>query len=202
MNTTYPLGKKGVKTSGYGDRAGKKHRGVDIGIPEGTDVVSIADGKVVRSDEIDKKGYGNFICVEHPNLEGQKLFSCYAHLSKRLKNQGDTVKKGDVIGKSGGSKGAPGSGRSTGPHLHFEIRKDLSGNWVNPEPYLGELGVKPSGKESMIKKDLSDLSNILPTDLFSKIKDWFSSLKDFSLEEQTKITEDVDRIKDVMKKIL
>jgi len=144
MNLAYPLGKMGRKTSGYGPRNGRKHRGIDIGIPVGTDVISVADGKVVRSDMADVNGYGNFICVEHPNLDGRKLYSCYAHLSKRLKEVGDEVLKGDVIGKSGGATGAVGSGKSSGPHLHFEIRKNLRGDWENPESFvnMGKLGAK------------------------------------------------------------
>lgn len=72
MIFAYPLGKKGVKTSGYGPRNGRKHRGVDIGIPVGTDVISVADGTVVRSDMNDVNGYGNFICVEHQNIFNKK----------------------------------------------------------------------------------------------------------------------------------
>lgn len=146
MNVSYPLEKKGVITSKFGPRWGRNHNGIDIGVPDGTSVRSIADGKVVRSDMVDYKGYGNFIIVEH-NVDGQKIYSAYAHLTKRLKNAGDTVKKGEEIAKSGGGQGlAGGGGLSTGPHLHFEIRKSQYGNWVDPAPYLtGEIILTPSG---------------------------------------------------------
>lgn len=145
MNVSYPLGKKGTITSGYGPRGGRNHNGIDIGVPDGTSVKSIQDGKVVRSDMVDRNGYGNFIIVEH-SIDGEKFYSCYAHLTKRLKNVGDKVKKGEEIAKSGGGQGvAGGGGLSTGPHLHFEIRKSITGNWVNPAPYLtGEIISSPS----------------------------------------------------------
>jgi murein DD-endopeptidase MepM/ murein hydrolase activator NlpD len=153
MIFAYPLGKKGVKTSGYGKRGGGQHRGVDIGIPVGTDVISIADGTVVRSDIADRTGYGNFICIEHQNIFNKKKYSCYAHLSDRLKEVGDQVKKGDVIGKSGGAKGALGSGMSTGPHLHFELRNTLRGDWENPESLIlqSKVGDKSKGTEDITK---------------------------------------------------
>jgi murein DD-endopeptidase MepM/ murein hydrolase activator NlpD len=145
MNVSYPLEKKGTVTSGFGPRWGRNHNGIDIGISDGTSVRSIQDGKVVRSDMVDKNGYGNFIIIEH-DLDGQKIYSAYAHLTKRLVNVGDTVKKGEEIAKSGGGQGvANGAGSSTGPHLHFEIRKSITGNWVNPAPYLtGEILLTPS----------------------------------------------------------
>lgn len=145
MNVSYPLEKKGVITSKFGPRWGRNHNGIDIGVPDGTSVRSIADGKVVRSDMVDYKGYGNFIIVEH-TVDGQKIYSAYGHLTKRLVNVGDTVKKGEEIAKSGGGQGlAGGGGLSTGPHLHFEIRKSQTGSWVDPAPYLtGEIILTPS----------------------------------------------------------
>lgn len=137
MNTVYPLEKKGVITSDYGPRDGGQHRGIDIGVPSGTKVKSIYDGDVVRSDMIDKDGYGNFILVKH-EIDGETLYSGYAHLTKRNVNEGDKVKKGQNIGLSGGSQGKEnGAGNSKKDHLHFEIRKTKDGNWINPENFLG-----------------------------------------------------------------
>jgi murein DD-endopeptidase MepM/ murein hydrolase activator NlpD len=142
MNLSYPLSSKGTKTSGYGYRThpikGTRthHNGVDIGVPDGTDVYSVADGEVVRSDMRDRKGYGNLIIVKHSE-EGETFYSAYAHLTKRLVDVGDKVKQGEKIAESGGGQGvADGGGLSTGPHLHFEIRKSENGDWVNPEPYI------------------------------------------------------------------
>jgi murein DD-endopeptidase MepM/ murein hydrolase activator NlpD len=143
MNLAYPLEEKGVITSKYGYRIHpvKKrrihHNGIDIGVKQGTSVKAIEDGKVMRSDMVDKNGYGNFICIKHNNLGGSTKFSCYAHLSSRLKSVGDDVVKGEEIGKSGGAKGATGSGSSTGPHLHFEIRKN--GVAEDPLPYFPHI---------------------------------------------------------------
>jgi murein DD-endopeptidase MepM/ murein hydrolase activator NlpD len=142
MKLTYPLSSKGTKTSSYGYRTHPingtqgHHNGVDIGVPDGTDVFSVADGEVVRSDMKDRKGYGNFIIVKHSE-EGETFYSAYAHLTKRLVDVGDKVNQGDKIAESGGGQGLNnGGGSSTGPHLHFEIRKSENGDWVNPEPYI------------------------------------------------------------------
>ena len=201
MNTAYPLEKKGVKTSGYGERNGKMHRGVDIGVPVGTEVISIEDGTVVRSDMTDKKGYGNFICIEHPDLDGERLFSCYAHLSDRKKQTGDKVQKGEVIGLSGGAKGGIGSGTSTGPHLHFEIRKNLRGDWKNSENYLGQVGLKSN-------KDRKDKTKEEDGGLFSNFKNFtniiskYAKKYDTASEKEKAMYEEVDRMKDIIKKIL
>ena len=147
MNLIYPLSKKGSKTSGFGPRNGRPHNGIDIGVPDGTGVNSVADGEVVRADMRDYKGYGNFIIIKH-DLDGETFYSAYAHLTKMLVSVGNKVKQGDRIALSGGGQGlAGGGGKSTGPHLHFEIRKSQNGNWVNPESYI-------SGKE-IVKGDLN-----------------------------------------------
>jgi murein DD-endopeptidase MepM/ murein hydrolase activator NlpD len=162
MNLVYPLEKKGVKTSGFGNREHPvkgdtiHHNGIDIGVPDGTSVISVTNGEVVRSDMKDKNGYGNFIIVKH-NVDGETFFSCYAHLTKRLVDVGDKVKKGEKIAESGGGQGiSGGGGMSTGPHLHFEIRKSVTGGWTNPEPYISGTPITKGfgGKEN--KKDLSD----------------------------------------------
>jgi hypothetical protein len=147
MNLIYPLEKKGTKTSGFGNRihpVKKKkihHNGIDIGIPNGTSVRAVADGEVVRSDMRDKNGYGNFIIIKH-NLDGKTKYSCYAHLTKRLVDVGDKVTQGEEIAKSGGGQGlSQGGGMTTGPHLHFEIRNSIKGDWENPEPYISNASV-------------------------------------------------------------
>lgn len=162
MNLIYPLTKKGTKTSSFGYRTnpktGKKrhHNGIDIGVESNTRVNSVADGEVVRSDMKDYNGYGNFIVIKH-NTGQEDFYSAYAHLNKRLVNVGDIVKQGQEIALSGGSQGlAGGSGSSTGSHLHFEIRKTLDGQWIDPEPYIqnGEIfsGDLKGPKKRMIPK--------------------------------------------------
>ena len=134
MNLEFPLEKKFPLGSGFGPRgalAGGKikahnHKGQDIAAPTGTKVKSVADGVVVRSTPPEQSGgYGNFIIVKHTDF-----YSAYGHLSKREVNKGDTVKKGQLIGLVGST------GMSTGPHLHFEIRKSENGQQVDPKPYL------------------------------------------------------------------
>ena len=130
---THPLGNGATVTSGKGLRdikdlpeASKNHKGVDFstGGKAGLPVHASFKGKVVQAEaqdpNDDQVGYGNRIRIEHPN--GYK--TVYAHLSKIDVKRGDRVRSGQIIGWSGGVKGSPGAGTSTGPHLHFEIIKD------------------------------------------------------------------------------
>ena len=97
------------------------HTGVDIPEAYGTPVIAAMDGKVTYAARAG--GYGNFISIDEPG----PLSSHYGHLSKILVANGQTVKKGQVIGLVGST------GRSTGPHLHYEVR--YNGVAVNPEHY-------------------------------------------------------------------
>lgn len=106
----HPLAGKGIITSWSGSRWGSYHEGIDIGIPTGTKVYAVQAGEVVRSG--DAGAYGNMIEIKHSD----KLSTIYAHNSKLLVKKGDKVGKGQLIAKSGNT------GRSTGPHLHIEIR--------------------------------------------------------------------------------
>lgn len=103
-------------------RRTKFHDGIDIGADYGTSIVAAAAGKVILSERT--SGYGRAIKIDH----GRGLVTLYGHASKLLVKVGQTVKKGDVIAKVGSS------GRSTGPHLHFEIL--LYGTTVDPISYL------------------------------------------------------------------
>ncbi|MDT8860059.1 peptidoglycan DD-metalloendopeptidase family protein [Alkalihalobacillus sp. MEB130] len=103
----------GEITDTYGTRWGK-HYGIDIAAPEGTTVVTIADGIVSRSYYSDT--YGNVVFVEHDN----GLETVYAHLHKRKVEEGQAITEGEKIGTVGTT------GRSSGNHLHFEVH---NGNW-------------------------------------------------------------------------
>lgn len=94
----------------FGYRHGRRHQGIDLPYPKGTPVRVAFDGKVRISDYVG--GYGNLVVVRHAN--GLETF--YGHLSQRDVKSGDWVSAGDVIGLGGST------GRSTGPHLHFETR--------------------------------------------------------------------------------
>ncbi|MDQ2180304.1 M23 family metallopeptidase [Marinifilum sp. D714] len=99
------------------------HGGVDMACPKGTDIHIPADGVIVKSGW--NGGYGNYIKVKH----GNGYETIYGHLSKVSVKKGQKVNKGDVIGKVGST------GRSTGPHLHYEIIKNKKR--VNPERFFG-----------------------------------------------------------------
>ena len=115
-------------TSFYGVRSdpfrgtAAMHAGVDIPGPIGTPIYATADGIVGRSGWVG--GYGHLVEIEH----GRGLETRYGHLSKILVAPGARVKRGDVIALMGST------GRSTGSHLHYEVRMD--GRAVNPIPYL------------------------------------------------------------------
>ncbi len=113
---------RGVITSGFGWRWGRRHEGIDIGLPVGSDVKA-ADGGVVTLATY-SSSYGNYIIIDH----GGNMSTVYAHNSKLLVKKGEKVYKGQVIAKSGNT------GRSTGPHLHFEVRKN--GVPQNPTNYV------------------------------------------------------------------
>lgn len=115
-------------TSGYGMRwhpvlgGRRQHKGVDLAQPIGTPVYATADGVVSRADWF--SSYGLFISIEH----GGNIQTRYGHLSRLNVEAGQMVHKGDLIGYVGTT------GRSTGPHLHYEVR--IAGMAVNPIPYM------------------------------------------------------------------
>ncbi|WMJ24303.1 M23 family metallopeptidase [Paludicola sp. MB14-C6] len=111
------------------------HTGVDICGEWHRPIKTIADGKVVQVNNA-KSGYGNFIMIEH-EIDGEKFYSFYAHLSQTLVNKSDTVMQGQQIGVEGGSASDSNPGTSTGHHLHFEIRKSPKfGDTIDPAIYL------------------------------------------------------------------
>lgn len=123
-------------TSDYGMRTHpvlggrRNHKGVDLAGVTGTPVYATADGLVSKAERF--SSYGNYIQIEH----GGELQTRYAHLSGYAIKAGDRVKKGDLIGYIGST------GRSTGPHLHYEVR--VAGQAVNPVPYMMEATIAPT----------------------------------------------------------
>lgn len=119
---------KGWMSSPFGERvdpiSGKKawHEGMDFAGANGSDVVAVANGVVIFAGE--RSGYGKMIEISH----GSDLRTRYGHHQEVLVHAGQSVKRGDVIGLMGSS------GRSTGPHVHFEVLK--SGKPVNPAKYV------------------------------------------------------------------
>ena len=127
-------------TSPYGERVHpvtgeiKKHKGIDISGVHHTEILAIADGEITFAGV--QSGYGNCIEIKHI-VNGETIYSFYAHLSEIDVSEGDTVVQGQVIGLEGGAETDPGHGTSTGHHLHFEIRTASgSGHDVNPCDYI------------------------------------------------------------------
>lgn len=96
-----------------------RHKGIDFGVMPGTDVYACMDG-IVQVATVAQTGYGRHVKILHP--DGAQ--SIYGHLNAYTVLQGQSVKAGELIGKSGGDKsdGIDGDGHSTGAHLHWEIR--------------------------------------------------------------------------------
>jgi len=116
-------------TSGFGVRSdpfrgrAAMHGGVDLAGPYGTPIYATADGIVSRS-EWNNGGYGNLVEINH----GQGIQTRYGHLSRLIAQPGQRVRRGELIGLMGST------GRSTGNHLHYEVRID--GHAVNPIPFM------------------------------------------------------------------
>ena len=126
--TTDPTGSficpaSGRFSSGFGARWGRKHQGIDIAGPYGSNIVA-ADGGTVIYAGYNSGGYGNLVKIDH----GNGYVTYYGHNSSLCVSVGDKVAKGQVIAKMGST------GRSTGNHCHFEIRK--GGTPVNPTGYI------------------------------------------------------------------
>lgn len=127
----YPLPRAYVITSGFGYRTdpitgqgGAYHTGIDFGAPGGTEVLAAEGGRVLVAEWYG--GYGNTVIINH----GNGLWTLYAHMQNNsiTVKEGDVVERGQVIGRVGTT------GRSTGNHLHFEVR--LNGEAVDPRDYL------------------------------------------------------------------
>lgn len=131
MPSIFPLkGGKGRITLRFGAKKdpfnGKWyiHRGLDIGHSKGIPIIATANG-TVEEVKYQPQGYGNYVKVSHK----WHYYTWYAHMQKAIVVKGQHVKQGQVIGYMGSS------GRSTGPHLHYEVR--LGATYVDPEKYIG-----------------------------------------------------------------
>ena len=120
----------GSVNSGFGPRGSGFHDGVDIAAPEGTPIRAVDQGEVIYSDQL--RGYGNMVIIRH----GGGIVSVYAHNQVNLVRDGQQVARGEIIGRVGST------GRVTGPHLHFEIRKNNLAQ--DPLLYLPQLCCVPA----------------------------------------------------------
>lgn len=119
----WPVPSSTTISSGYGHRWGRAHEGIDISGRVGSHIVAAAEGVVVYSGS-EIGGYGNITVIAHKN----GFFSVYAHAKTNFTKQGQRVYRGQVISQIGMT------GRTTGPHLHFEIRKN--GEAIDPTSFL------------------------------------------------------------------
>ena len=120
----------GTINSGFGPRGASFHDGIDIAAPEGTPIRAVEQGEVLYSDQL--RGYGNIVIIRHQG----GLATVYAHNQANLVREGQQVARGEVIAKVGST------GRVTGPHLHFEIRRNNTAQ--DPLFYLPQLCCFPS----------------------------------------------------------
>jgi len=130
---SFPINSKfGLRRLG-GEPGARMHRGVDIAAPKGTSIFAAAEGRVIRAGH-DPAGFGRFVEIRHPN----GLTTLYAHMSRVDVATGDELSAQERVGLVGST------GFSTGPHLHFEVRRN--GEALNPSKFIGrsfEVKVDP-----------------------------------------------------------
>ncbi len=135
-------------SSGYGYRAAptkgasRNHKGLDIPGPVGTPIYATADGTIGRAEWVG--GYGKFVEINH----GNAVQTRYGHLSAMNVTPGQRIRKGDVLGYMGST------GRSTGSHLHYEVR--IAGEAINPIAFLSPLKSDPSGAKILLAAKTTD----------------------------------------------
>ena len=140
MNFTLPLDEGYTITSEYGyrvdpfDGSTKFHSGIDLVGEHHGNIYAVEDGQVTYAGV--QSGYGNCIEIKHI-VNGVTIYSFYAHLSQINVTVGQFVDQGTIIGLEGGALTDPNPGKTTGHHLHFELRSASgSGNSLNPHDYL------------------------------------------------------------------
>ncbi len=125
----------GVLSSGFGMRDGVMHDGIDIAAPTGTPVRAADRGETIFAGRL--RGYGNVVILRHSN----RYVTIYAHNHVNLVHEGDFVARGQVVAEVGSS------GRTTGPNLHFEVRRD---NFAR-DP-INYLPLAPAGGQSFARR--------------------------------------------------
>ena len=113
-------------------RSYETHPGVDLGVPSGTNIKAPADGVVKTANSNLNSKCGGTIDIDY----GNGFWSRFCHVKTINVNVGDVVKKGQIVGLTGGASNDTGRGNSKGPHLHFTLKKD--GRLVDPMDYVGK----------------------------------------------------------------
>lgn len=140
-----PVNSSRAMSSGFGLRVHpvlggmRAHKGIDLPASTGTPIHASADGTVAKADWLG--GYGLLVQLEH----GAGMETRYGHMSRIAVAEGQRVRKGDVIGYVGST------GRSTGAHLHYEVR--IAGEAVNPVPYMQTVVPNSSGQTVLASND-------------------------------------------------
>jgi len=168
-DVTSPFGPRpeaAKKAAAAGHKISVDHKGTDYGVPSGTPIKAVSDGVVEKTGN-QPTGWGNYVLVRHPDGSSSR----YCHLRRINVSTNQKIKKGDIIGLSGGGENDPGRGNSTDAHLHFEIATK-TGVRVDPEAWLANAkipliaGLNSQGKRSEVGSMLFDEYNSL-TDAFS-----------------------------------
>lgn len=144
------------RAAAQGHKISSYHRGTDFGVPSGTPIKAVADGVVAETGS-QANGWGNYVLIRHADGSTSR----YAHLRAIKVSKNQKIKKGDVIGISGGGPRDPGRGNSTAAHLHFEIA-NKAGVRVDPEAWLANAklpilpGFNDKGKRLQVGSMLFD----------------------------------------------
>lgn len=135
-------------SSGYGNRnaptrgASRNHKGIDIPGPVGTPIYATADGTIGRAQWVG--GYGKYVEINH----GNAVQTRYGHLSAMNVSPGQRIRKGDILGYMGST------GRSTGSHLHYEVR--IAGEAINPIAFLAPTNGDSSRSNLLLASNTAD----------------------------------------------
>jgi murein DD-endopeptidase MepM/ murein hydrolase activator NlpD len=144
---TSPVDNQVKITSKYGPRRRRMHRGIDLKVYVGDTIRAAFDGKV-RIKSFERRGYGNYLVIRHPN----GLETVYGHLSKHLVSENDIVRSGQPVALGGNT------GRSTGSHLHFEVR--FLGQAIDPADMIDFENGAPHSDSYVFYKAGGKNSNI------------------------------------------
>lgn len=181
-----------------GGKASRNHKGIDIAYPSGTQITSPLDGVIEKANP--RAGNcGGLIVINHGTFNGKNVKSKYCHVKRIDIEKGKEVKKGQVVGLSGGGSKDPGRGNSMGAHIHFEILED--GKNVNPEPYYTGA---PSGQQTQLPSEFEATPDKMDSDenldvsddkkdINSRVKNNITSLiqKLFGMGQESNVSPDV-----------
>lgn len=158
----------------------KMHNGVDFAAPQGTPILSPADGEVIKAEFVND-ACGGTIIIQHGDGD---LLSSFCHCSEINVEKGDQVTKNQEIGKVGGAAGTKGAGTSTGPHLHYGVKK--AGVWIDPLEVLGDTisDQNKQGNRGMSSGELSDSELKMVVMPVSAIKIMINKLKEKGIKSE------------------